>query len=321
MRVTWWAVMLCAGCVTTTPPKPVEPEKPAEPTEGEQACLEAIARTGERLASDEFAGCERDSDCRGVSALLSGHCDTVANAQVFDAHLEEFRAQTATCDPVVQLVPRCLRLQPVCRGGRCAAEPRSELPDECAELGAALARDAQAANTCQVDAECAVVLPDERPTSVAFVSASLERREQLARACGTVPAVLFLARPQATEAFCVSGRCVTEKANPQFTTVVRSKRSMLPPELDTECIKDQFLAAFTDPRQFRGREWSVDFIANLDTTGRFNQFEFVLPQDLSLEAQRSLAARLSVCRARQPARHRGKPVAIRHHIRIRWISP
>lgn len=141
------------------------------PSADHRACLDAITRSGERLASDEFATCARDSDCRGVSALLSGHCGTIANAKVFDAHLEEFRAQTATCGPVLQLAPACLRLQPVCRESRCAGEPISEMPDECAELRASLEADAEKANTCSVDAECTLTERD-RPTTVAFVAAA-----------------------------------------------------------------------------------------------------------------------------------------------------
>ena len=317
-----WAGLILMGCATrmaaspTPAPAPL-PVKEAEPNPVERACLEQISRSGERLASEEFATCARDSDCRGISALLSGLCGTIANARRFDAHLDEFQTQTAICDPVVQLVPRCLRLRPVCREGRCAGEPVSEMPDECTELRASLEADAQKANTCNVDAECTVT-ENDRPTSVAFRAGALDRQEALARACGTVPSLLYVVRHQPIESFCVNQRCMTEKSNPQFTTVVHDT-AFRPPELDRECIIRQFKAAFTDWRKLVDRKrWSIDYFASLDARGRQNQFEFVAPADLSLETQRALASRLIECRAK-PATWRGKPIAIRERFRITWI--
>lgn len=323
MKRSWWSAgVLLAGCATTELP-PVShsvaiPGAPArvEPSEVERACLEAISRAGERLATDEFAACTRDSDCRPISPLLSGHCGTVANARVFDAHLEDFQAQTAICDPAVQLVPKCIQLQSVCRQERCTGEPISELPDECAELRAAFEKDADKANTCQLDSDCSVFGTD-RPATEAFLSSSLDRQEQLARACGTVLPSLFVVRPVPTEVFCVAGRCVTEKASPHFTTVVQSRRAITPPVLDHACITEKFISAFTNLR--RRREWLVQFVSNLDVTGRQNQFEFIHPADLSVDAQSALASRLSECRSK-PALFRGKPIAIREVFRIRWIS-
>lgn len=309
-----WAGLL-VGCATMDLP-PLPTDAPLEPNAVERSCMDAISNAGALLASEEFTTCQRDSDCRGISPLLSGRCETVANAKVFEAHLDDFRAQTATCDPVVQLVPRCVRLQPVCRAGRCAGEPISELPDECAELRSALEVDADRENTCAVDAEC-TVMEDDRPTSVAFLAASIDRQEALARACGTAPPMLFVAHEAPTEAFCVMNRCVTEKANPKFTTVVKDRRRFTPPEIDTDCVTAQFTDAFKNLH--RRREWFVEFVANLDANGRLNQYEFIAPVGLSLQAQRALASRLSDCRA-QPARYRGKPIAIRKRMRIKWVS-
>ena len=313
MRATLWALVL-SGCASWSPPSRQAEEKPAEPTAVERACLESLTRTSERLASPEFASCRRDSECQGVSPLLTGHCGTVANAAAFDAHLGEFKAQTELCDPVVQLVPRCVPLRPVCQNERCVTEPISVLPEECAEQKAALEADAQKANTCETDAECTVLA--ERPTSAAFTLASLDRRERLARDCGTVPPDLFGARPPPVEAFCVERRCVSEKANPQFTTVVRTQ-TFKKPQLDPECIKDQFLAALGGDGP-RAKQWELVYVASLDTSGRQNQFQFQVPADLSLAAQRALASRLTECRA-QPAQVRGKPVAIRYVFHIRWV--
>jgi hypothetical protein len=311
MRTSAWALLL-AGCATSW--SPPARTGPAEPNASERACLEAITRTSERLGSAEFSFCGRDSDCQGISPLLTGHCGTVANAAVFDAHLEEFKAQTELCDPVVQLVPRCLSLRPVCREQRCVTEPVSVLPEECTEQRAVLEADAQKANTCETDTECTVL--EKIPTSAAFALASLDRREALARDCGTVPPDLFGARPQPPEAFCIEHRCVTEKASANFTTVVRSK-SFKRPEFEARCITDQFLASMTNQHP-RGGQFTLAYAVTIDTQGRQNQFEFLEPAQLSLDAQRALASRLRECRA-QPAQSRGKPVAVRHVLHIQWI--
>lgn len=314
--------VVLAGCATktTTAPPPAPPRKPSEPSVTERACLAALDETNERFAAPELVRCEHDLDCRAVAPLVSGRCNVFANAAAFEAQREAIRAQVATCEPVVQVVPRCPRLRPTCQSGRCAGEPISELPDECTELTESLLTDAKKGNACQLDEECTVL--GGTPTSVAFVSASLERREHLARACGTVPPPLFAVKEATEEAFCVAGRCVSERASPQFTTVVRGKRQLVPPELDHECIKDRFLATFRDPREFyvRPREWVLVYVANLDTEGRQNQFEFVVPSGLSVEAQHAFASRLSECRAKQPARYRGKPIAIRERFTIHWIN-
>lgn len=114
---------------------------------------------------------------------------------------------------------------------------------------------------------------------------------------------------------------MTEKSNPKFTTVVRDNR-LVAPKLDDECIRRQFLAAFTDRKSTPGShmEWHLEYMVNIDVSGRQNQFEFFVPADLSVEAQRSLAWRLSECRAR-PALHRGQPVAVRYRLHIIWRAP
>lgn len=299
------------------PPPPVEEVPPPVPTAEERACLGAIEQAGARLASDEFRGCERDSDCQGVSPLLSGRCGTFANAKRFDEHLDEFRAQTQTCRPVVQIMPRCVRLQPVCRANRCEGEPIATIPDECDELGKALAADADRANTCQADEDCASLGEDERPTSTAFLAASLERQEKLARACGTIPPLLSSVRRMPSDAFCVAGRCSNERAAAKFTTVVRDRLPITRPKFESDCLGEQFLASFKQHHP-RGREWLLSFVANIDEEGRANQFEFQVPDDLSVEAQHALASRIAQCRA-EPARYRGKPIAVRHRTTIKWL--
>lgn len=315
MRTFSLSVLLLTGCATTA----TLASEPASdsPSATERACLDALTLNGSRLDSAEFTACERDLDCRGVSALLSGRCGAVVNARVFDSHLTEFAQQTATCDPVLQLVPRCPHLRPVCRAHVCAEEAVAELPDECAEQRAALIASADTANRCELDAQCTVL--EDRPTSVEFAASSLDQQEHLAQACGTVPPKLFLVRPETTEAFCVSGRCVSEKASPQFTTVVRDRHAFTRPEFDSTCLKDQFLASFTNEDWIRRqREWLLSYWVNLDANGHQNQFEFLVPANLSLAAQRSFAARLGTCRAK-PALYRGKPMAIRHRVTIKWI--
>ena len=119
----------------------------------------------------------------------------------------------------------------------------------------------------------------------------------------------------------MTGRCVTEKASPQFTTVVRERRSVTRPELDVECIVREFTDAIRDlDRLTRVRHWEMSFVANLDTEGRMNQFEFLVPATLTTAAQQAFAARLHSCKARQPALVRGRPVAIRHHVHLRWMG-
>jgi hypothetical protein len=242
----------------------------------------------------------------------------VVNVKAFEAHLAQFEAQTKTCAPVVQVVPRCLKLQPVCRAQRCTAEPVAELPDECAELRAALEADASSANTCSDDAQCTLL--EDRPTTVAFAAAALDRREKLARACGTVEPDLFVVAPPPVETFCLERRCVSGKADPKFTTVVRDT-IFVRPEPDVECIKDAFLGAFDRPERLqRKRRWDLKFTVSLDAEGRMNQFEFLEPANLSPAAQRAFAWRLHQCKAKSPALRRGKPVAIRYTPTIRWIG-
>lgn len=306
-------VCLLAGCATVTPPPPGPPPPPPEPNPAERACLAAVAETDALLGTDALLACERDLDCAGVSPLVAGHCGVFVNARAYEAHRAQFEAQQLTCSPVVQLVPRCPRLRPACNAGRCFGETIAELPDECAELRKTFMAAAGRAANCTVDDECTLIEGD-LPTSTAFAAESIAQQEELSKACGTVPPALYATRPAPVEAFCFEGRCMSEKGNPKFTTVVRTDRKLTPPEIDGKCLFDSFYSALKNPSALPSR-WELHFKTTFDLHGDMNQFEFISPANLTRETQAAVAARFRECKA-TPVKYRGKPISVRWGIRM-----
>ncbi|MDP1828855.1 MAG: hypothetical protein Q8L48_36680 [Archangium sp.] len=307
-------VCLFAGCATVTPPPPGPPPPPPEPNPAERACLAAVAETDALLGTDALLTCERDLDCAGVSPLVAGHCGVFVNARAFEAHRAQFEAQQLTCNPVVQLVPRCPRLRPACNAGRCFGDTIAELPDECAELRKSFQDAAKRAASCKADDECTLV-GEDLPTSIGFATGSVEQQEQLSKTCGTVPPALFATRPAPVETFCVEGRCMSEKGDPKFTTVVRTDRKLTPPEIDGDCLFERFYASLQNPGMLRGKRWELHFKTTFDLNGDMNQFEFISPANLTRETQAAAAARFRECKA-TPVKYRGKPITVRWGIRM-----
>lgn len=305
------ALVLLTSCVVTPKFVPTEPEMP--PDLAATACAAAGVKAGETLNDDAFAACEHDSDCAEVSPLVSGTCGRFANAATFDAHLAIFEAQTDACSQAVQVVPVCPALRAACVAGRCAGEALSELPDECDERKKALRAAANAANTCDEDADC-TLLAGDIAGSVAFSQKAREEQDALAKACGSPAPVLYgMRQPPGVQAFCFEHRCSSQRDEKaaKLTTVVRSSSSLKDPQFDQTCFGKAFVEAFQlSDHSARRNSFLIAVKVRVDASARLSQFQFIEPPGLSVAARGALAARLHACPALQPARLKGKPVPV-----------
>lgn len=290
--------VVLTGCATVTQSPPPEVD-----------CLGPVKKA---LASQALTACQRDSDCRGVSALLSGQCGSVVNEKAFSAHLAQFEAQAKTCAPAVQVMPECARVQPVCRAQRCTAEPVAERP-ECTDLRNPLEADAIYGNDgCAQDSECTLLF--DRPTTVAFATSALSRREEVARACGTAAPPLFLVPYYGDEAFCVKRRCTSDLGSDE-----ERDWSITRPDLKVDCLRAKYREIVSPTETLRGwRRVELSFSATADTEGRLNELELRVPR-LAPELQLAFARKLHECRA-DPARRGGKPISVRLRTRITWMT-
>lgn len=304
---------LFIACATTPP---IEQPVAETESEAERACVAAVKRAGESLQSETIQQCDSDLDCRQVSGVITGSCETFVNERAFLEERAAVHERIAACRSVTQLVPACPRLRAVCRARRCVGEAVSELPDQCAEGKQALLAAATSHRECQNDGECTTVLGAAANTH--WVQSVLPTREALASSCGTVSEPLFAVPGRGTSrapneplAVCTTNRCevLTEKS--RFTTTVREEEKTVPAEMPVACIIDSIRRALRRSEL----NFTIEFVGTIEKSGRINQFEFITPDRLTVAAKRAIAARIHDCEF-GPATRGGRAVDWRQHFRV-----